>query len=54
MEVDFKVYLCKVNQNMFGKEQLMTTQIHIRIIKLEHLEQGGIGTGLDKEISGTN
>lgn len=32
----------------------MTTQIDIRTIKLEHLEQGGIGTRLDKEINGTN
>lgn len=41
--------MCKVNQNMLGKDQLMTTQIHIRIIKLEPLEQDDIETGLDKD-----
>lgn len=45
--------MCKVNENVFEKKEWELTQIHIRTIKLEYLEQGSIGTELDRLVEQT-
>lgn len=39
---------------MFFKKYENLTEIHSRTAKLEYLEQGGMGIGLDNSINGTN